>query len=119
LVVAPVVLERLDSLGQDLSGSMRGPATSRRRIMSAFLRCVSPSSSSSTDTPARRRYMSSTFRTAAGDQKRSAMAAVRGQMRESMVSGVTSSVHMVASPPRMKVFWKSLRGESAGRGSLR
>ena len=31
---------------------------------------------------------------------RSAMAAVRGQMRESMVSGMTNSLHMQASPPR-------------------
>ena len=28
------------------------------------------------------------------------MAAVRGQMRESMVSGSTHSAHIVASPPR-------------------
>src|SRR5258708_10413540 len=45
--------------------------------------------------------MSSTFVTFRGDQSRSAIAAVRGQMRESIVSGLTHSPHMVASPPRM------------------
>ena len=37
-----------------------------------------------------------------GDQKRSAIAAMRGQMRESTVSGLTYSEHMQASPPRMR-----------------
>ena len=52
-------------------------------------------------TRASRRYMSSTSSTSRGDQKRSAIAAVRGQMRESIVSGPTHSPHIVASPPRM------------------
>ena len=38
--------------------------------------------------------------TSRGDHRRSAIAAVRGQMRESMVSSVTHSAHIVASPPR-------------------
>jgi hypothetical protein len=37
-----------------------------------------------------------------GDQKRSAIAAIRGQMRESTVSELTYSAHMQASPPRMR-----------------
>ncbi len=50
--------------------------------------------------------MSATSVTVAGDQYRSAMAAVRGQIRESIVSGVTHSDHMQASPPRIR-FWAS------------
>ena len=47
------------------------------------------------------RYISSVSFTDAGDQSLSAMAAVRGHIRESTVSDETSSLHMVASPPRM------------------
>ena len=46
--------------------------------------------------------MSSTSVTSRGDHSRSAIAAVRGQMRESTISGVVNSDHMVASPPRMR-----------------
>ncbi len=43
--------------------------------------------------------MSSTSRTSRGDQSLSAMAAARGQMRESIVSLLMSSPQMQASPP--------------------
>ncbi len=46
--------------------------------------------------------MSSTSFTSRGDQSRSAIAAVRGQMRESTISAVVNSDHIVASPPRMR-----------------
>lgn len=39
-----------------------------------------------------------------GDQNRSAIAAVRGQMRESIFSGETYSVHIEASPPRIRAL---------------
>ena len=63
--------------------------------------------------------MSSTSFTETGDQSLSAIAAARGQILESIVSDVTSSDHIVASPPRMSPFWRSSSGESEGRGSLR
>ena len=40
--------------------------------------------------------------TSLGDHSRSAIAAARGQIRESMVSALTYSVHMHASPPRIR-----------------
>ena len=48
--------------------------------------------------------MSATSTTVDGDQYRSATAAMRGQMRESTVSGVTHSAHMHASPPMIRAF---------------
>ena len=39
--------------------------------------------------------------TSFADQKRSAIAAVRGQILESIVSGVTNSLHIVASAPKI------------------
>ena len=63
--------------------------------------------------------MSATSRIGPGDQKRSAMAAVRGQILESTVSGETYSAHIVASPPRIRSAWSSVSPESAGSGSLR
>ena len=54
---------------------------------------------------AMRAYIDATSRVLRGDQRRSAMAAVRGQMRLSTFSGVTYSDHMVASPPRMRLLW--------------
>src|SRR5579884_2248921 len=47
-------------------------------------------------------YIKSTSRSSAGDHSLSAIAARRGQMRESTVSAFTSSAHMHASPPRMR-----------------
>ena len=66
-----------------------------------------------------RRYMSSTSLTVAGDQKRSAMAAMRGQMRESMVSGPTNSLHMQASPPSTRAVCAASSPASAAMGSTR
>ena len=48
----------------------------------------------------------------AGLQSRSAMAAIRGQMRESTVSAVTYSAHMVPSPPRTSAFCSGVRSAS-------
>src|SRR5688572_32760415 len=59
--------------------------------MSWFRLCISPNSSNCKLRMAIRRYMSFTSVTVRGDQSRSAIAAVRGQMRESIVSGVTHS----------------------------
>ncbi len=56
-----------------------------------------------------RRYMDATSLISCGDQNRSAMAAVRGQMRESTFSGLTNSVHMQTSPPRMRDFSAGVR----------
>ena len=61
--------------------------------------------------------MSSTSVTSRGDQNRSAIAAVRGQMRESIVSGPTHSPHIVASPPRMCAASASVSPLLAGSGS--
>src|SRR3981189_1668125 len=50
------------------------------------------------------------------------MAALRGQMRESIFSGFTYSAHMQDSPPRIKCCWSGARlaagplGGSAGEG---
>ena len=41
------------------------------------------------------------------------MAAVRGQMRESIFSGETYSAHIVASPPRMRLFSSGLKFAAA------
>jgi hypothetical protein len=46
--------------------------------------------------------MSSTSVTVRDDQNRSAIAAVRGHIRESIVSGTTFSPHMQASPPSIR-----------------
>ena len=64
-------------------------------------------------------YISGTSRMPAGDQSRSAIAAVRGQILESMVSGVTHSDHMVASPPLMRARSSAVSGEVSGMGSAR
>ena len=61
--------------------------------------------------------MSSTSVTSRGDQNRSAIAAVRGHTRESIVSGLTHSPHIVASPPRMWAASASVRPLFAGSGS--
>jgi hypothetical protein len=63
--------------------------------------------------------MSGRSRTSAGDHSRSAMAAMRGQMRESIVSGETNSLHMQASPPRMCLRSSAVSVLSAGTGSFR
>ena len=49
-----------------------------------------------------RAYIESTSLVDAGDQKRSATAAARGQIRESSVSAVEYSAHMHISPPSMR-----------------
>ena len=69
--------------------------------------------------PSQRRSLSARTRTQPGDQKRSAIAAVRGQIRESTVSGETYSAHIVASPPSTRAASSSVRSEPSGRGSLR
>jgi hypothetical protein len=61
--------------------------------------------------------MSSTSRTSAGDQNRSAIAAVRGHTRESIVSGVTHSAHIVASPPSTRADSSADKPRLAGNGS--
>ena len=61
--------------------------------------------------------MSSTSRVSAGDQSRSAIAAARGQIRESMVSGVTNSAHMQASPPSTRAAASASGRGPAGSGS--
>ena len=43
------------------------------------------------------------------DSRRSAIAAVRGQIRESTFSAVTYSLHMHASPPSTRFFSSGLR----------
>ena len=54
-------------------------------------------------------------RVSCGDQKRSAIAARRGHIRDSIVSGVTNSDHMQASPPRMR-FCSSAESAAAAPG---
>jgi hypothetical protein len=61
--------------------------------------------------------MSSTLAVSRGDQKRSAIAAVRGQIRESIVSGPTHSPHIVASPPSTCAASAGVRSLDAGSGS--
>src|ERR1017187_9251809 len=63
------------------------PSDSRRQLNSPSLSYIEPGSC-----------------TSGGDHKRSAIAALRGQILESMFSGVTHSDHMQASPPRMRLF---------------
>ena len=53
--------------------------------------------------------MESTSVTPSGDHRRSAIAAARGQMRESIFSGDTYSAHMQASPPRMRALSSGVR----------
>ncbi len=67
-------------------------------------RCVRPSHSSRALTKSRRAYIEPGSRTSCGDQKRSAIAAFLGQMRESTFSGFTYSAHMHDSPPRILCF---------------
>ena len=61
-----------------------------------------PVHSSQRLTASMRSYIESMSAISRGDQSLSAMAAVRGQMRESTVSASTSSAHMHASPPRIR-----------------
>ena len=82
-------------------GAPRFAPTRWRSMRSRFRLWSAPASSSRSLTVARRRYMSAVSLMSRGDQRRSAMAAVRGQIRESMVSLVVHSDHIVASPPRM------------------
>ena len=49
-----------------------------------------------------RAYIESTSLAEAGDQRRSAIAAARGQVRESTISEVVYSAQMHISPPRMR-----------------
>ncbi len=63
--------------------------------------------------------MSSTSVTVRGDHSRSAIAAVRGQIRESIVSGPTHSPHIVASPPSTCAASAGVRLSEAGSGSTR
>src|SRR5262249_49211511 len=68
-------------------------------------------------TDSSRLYISSTSFTVLFDHNRSAIAAVRGQIRESIVSGLTHSPHIVASPPRMCLNSCSVRLASGATGS--
>ncbi len=67
-------------------------------------RCVSPRNSRSRLTAFIRVYIEATSVTVCGDHSRSAIAALRGQMCESIFSGVTHSAHWQDSPPRMRLF---------------
>ncbi len=61
---------------------------------------LNPSHSNQRLTSFSRAYIEPTSDTDSGDQKRSAIAASRGQRRESRFSAVASSSHIAASPPR-------------------
>ena len=105
-----VVFDRLENIGQYLK---RGYVISSRRSGEAWDRnwnCESsPSPSIQVLTTARRWYIEFTSRTSCGDHNLSAMAAVRGQMRESIFSGETYSAHMQASPPRIRFCSSGVR----------
>ena len=92
------------------------PASARRLAPSCEI-CVIPSSSSRSDSTPSRRYISSSLVTDCGDHNRSAIAAVRGQMRESIVRGSTYSFHMHASPPRIRAACSGVKSLLAGNGS--
>src|ERR1035437_8580822 len=72
------------------------PSHSRRQLNSASLGYSAPGSG-----------------TSGGDHRRSAIAALRGQILESMFSGVTHSDHMQASPPMMRFFSSGLSEAAA------
>src|SRR6202521_3119534 len=63
------------------------PRHSRRRLKISSLVYIEPVSCTSGE-----------------DHRRSAIAALRGQILESMFSGVTHSDHMQASPPTLRLF---------------